>query len=57
MKTVQNLVDELTKYDPTFGIVIYADIRVYKTPITGSLDYIGTIPSNIGYSSIEDYDE
>jgi hypothetical protein len=57
MKTVQDLINELSKYDPNSGIVIFMDIRVYKTPIVDRLEYIGTIPSNIGCSSIEVYDD
>ncbi|MFA5760349.1 MAG: hypothetical protein WC877_01150 [Dehalococcoidales bacterium] len=57
MKTVKELISKLQQYDPEDGILLFADIKIYKNPVIDSIEYIDTIPCNIGWSDIDEFYE
>lgn len=56
MKTVNDLITALQQYDPNDGVIIFGDIKIYRT-ITHDINYVGVIHSNIGYHDVEEFYE
>lgn len=57
MKTVSDLITALQQYNPDDGVILFMDIKIYKLPVENDIKYIDTIPSNLGYNSIEEFYE
>jgi len=55
MKTVKELISKLQEYDPEDGIILFDAIKIYKNPVIEEIEYIDTIPCNLGWNSIEEF--